>query len=79
MCVCVLFLFFVFLQELNTRLLSGGDVLLLSPVSRRDSGIYQSGPLEEDSHEDVKAEIQLTVHCKKLHSKDMQTPSWPVC
>lgn len=49
-------------QELDVDLESRGDVLILSPVSRKDSGIYQCRPLETDSYTEVKGEMQLTVH-----------------
>ncbi|XP_039634240.1 cell surface glycoprotein MUC18 isoform X1 [Perca fluviatilis] len=46
-------------QELDVDLESNhGDVLMLSPVSRKDSGIYQCRPLDSE----VKGEMQLTVH-----------------
>ncbi|XP_037605561.1 cell surface glycoprotein MUC18 isoform X2 [Sebastes umbrosus] len=50
-------------QELDVDLESNhGDVLMLSPVSRKDSGIYQCRPLDADGSTDVKGEMQLTVH-----------------
>ncbi|CAJ1063337.1 cell surface glycoprotein MUC18 [Xyrichtys novacula] len=49
-------------QEPDVELESNGDVLILSPVSRKDSGIYQCRPLESDSDSDVKGEMQLPVH-----------------
>ncbi|KAM3601646.1 uncharacterized protein V6R79_016003 [Siganus canaliculatus] len=51
-------------QELDVDLESSGDVLILSPVSRQDSGIYQCRPLDADGYisGDVKGEMQLTVH-----------------
>lgn len=42
-----------------------GDVLKLSPVSRKDSGIYQCRPLNRDDSSEVKGEMQLTVHCEE--------------
>lgn len=54
----------VCLQELDVDLESSGDVLILSPVSRKDSGIYQCLPLETHSYPEVKGEMQLTVHCE---------------
>ncbi|XP_063752303.1 cell surface glycoprotein MUC18 isoform X2 [Eleginops maclovinus] len=50
-------------QEMDVDLESRhGDVLVLSPVSRKDSGIYQCRPLDSDENSDVKGEMQLTVH-----------------
>ncbi|XP_070839474.1 cell surface glycoprotein MUC18 isoform X2 [Chaetodon trifascialis] len=49
-------------QELDVDLESRGDVLMLSPVSRKDSGLYQCRPLESDGYTEVKGEVQLTVH-----------------
>lgn len=43
---------------------SSGDVLVLSSVSRKDSGIYLCYPLDVDENTEVKGEMQLTVHCK---------------
>lgn len=44
---------------------SSGDVLILSPVSRKDGGIYQCRPLQTDSYTEIKGEVQLTVHCEE--------------
>ncbi|KAM9348206.1 cell surface glycoprotein MUC18 [Symphorus nematophorus] len=49
-------------QELDVELESRGDVLILSPVSRKDSGIYQCRPLDTNGYSEVKGEMQLTVH-----------------
>ncbi|XP_060912414.1 cell surface glycoprotein MUC18 isoform X1 [Labrus mixtus] len=49
-------------QEPDLDLESSGDVLILSPVTRVDSGIYQCRPLDADIYSDVKGEMQLTVH-----------------
>ncbi|XP_008304762.1 cell surface glycoprotein MUC18 [Stegastes partitus] len=49
-------------QELDVNLESSGDVLILSPVSRKDSGIYQCRPLDADDSSEVKGEMQLIVH-----------------
>ncbi|XP_035482748.1 cell surface glycoprotein MUC18 [Scophthalmus maximus] len=49
-------------QEQDVDLGSSGDVLILAPVSRKDSGIYQCWPLDGDGHGEVKGEMQLTVH-----------------
>nr|XP_046266295.1 cell surface glycoprotein MUC18 [Scatophagus argus] len=49
-------------QEPDVDLENSGDVLNLSPVSRKDSGIYQCRPLDTDGHAEVKGEMQLTVH-----------------
>lgn len=43
---------------------SSGDELILAPVSRKDSGIYQCRPLDTYGY-DVKGEMQLTVHCEE--------------
>lgn len=61
------------LQELDVDLESSGDVLVLSPVSRKDSGIYQCRPLDTDSDTDVKGEMQLTVHCEERSLKHTHT------
>ncbi|GAA6223812.1 cell surface glycoprotein MUC18-like isoform X1 [Lates japonicus] len=53
---------FIFSREQELDLESSSDVLVLSPVSRKDSGIYQCRPLDIDTHMDVKGEMQLTVH-----------------
>lgn len=58
-------LLFNFLQDPSVNLPNDGDVLVLSSVTRRDSGIYQCRPLEADSLPDVKGEMQLTVHCEE--------------
>lgn len=55
------------------KLNSSHDVLVLSQVSRRDSGIYQCRPLEAGSQSDVKGEMQLTVHCEEPSLKRTQT------
>ncbi|XP_041864867.1 cell surface glycoprotein MUC18 isoform X2 [Melanotaenia boesemani] len=49
-------------QDLDAYLESRGNVLILTPVTRRDSGLYQCRALEGDSHSEVKGEVQLTVH-----------------
>ncbi|XP_042286403.1 cell surface glycoprotein MUC18 isoform X2 [Thunnus maccoyii] len=49
-------------QEPDVDLESRGDVLFLSAVSRKDSGIYQCRPLDTDSYTEVKGEMQLTVN-----------------
>ncbi|XP_072231398.1 cell surface glycoprotein MUC18 isoform X2 [Leuresthes tenuis] len=49
-------------QDLDVDLESRGDVLIVSPVSRKDSGIYQCRPVDAGGHTDVKGEVQLTVH-----------------
>eukprot|EP00064_Thunnus_orientalis_P005132 superscaffoldBa00000491_g5145 len=49
-------------QEPDVDLESRRDVLFLSSVSRKDSGIYQCRPLDTDSYTEVKGEMQLTVH-----------------
>ncbi|XP_056252840.1 cell surface glycoprotein MUC18 [Seriola aureovittata] len=49
-------------QEPDDDLESRGDVLILAPVSRKDSGIYQCRPLDSDGYTEVKGEMQLTVH-----------------
>ncbi|KAI3373274.1 hypothetical protein L3Q82_006576 [Scortum barcoo] len=49
-------------HELDVNLESRGDVLILTPVSRKDSGIYQCRPLDNDGYTEVKGEVQLTVH-----------------
>uniref|UniRef100_A0A8C2WN93 Melanoma cell adhesion molecule a n=1 Tax=Cyclopterus lumpus TaxID=8103 RepID=A0A8C2WN93_CYCLU len=49
---------FIFNREQSNN----ADVLMLSPVSRKDSGIYQCRPLDADDYAEVKGEMQLTVH-----------------
>uniref|UniRef100_A0A8C2WKS7 Melanoma cell adhesion molecule a n=1 Tax=Cyclopterus lumpus TaxID=8103 RepID=A0A8C2WKS7_CYCLU len=50
-------------EQLDVDLESNNaDVLMLSPVSRKDSGIYQCRPLDADDYAEVKGEMQLTVH-----------------
>ncbi|TNN51774.1 Basal cell adhesion molecule [Liparis tanakae] len=50
-------------QELDVDLESNkADVLMLSPVSRKDSGIYQCRPLDAADDSEVKGEMQLSVH-----------------
>ncbi|XP_026229206.1 cell surface glycoprotein MUC18 [Anabas testudineus] len=49
-------------QDQDVELESSGDMLILSPVSRKDSGIYQCRPQDTDGYSDVKGEMQLTVH-----------------
>ncbi|XP_029374513.1 cell surface glycoprotein MUC18 [Echeneis naucrates] len=49
-------------QEEDVELESSGDVLILSPVSRKDSGIYQCRPLDVDRYTDIKGEMQFSVH-----------------
>ncbi|XP_068600322.1 cell surface glycoprotein MUC18 [Brachionichthys hirsutus] len=48
-------------QEPDVELEKSGDVLILSPVSRKDGGIYQCRPLDT-ADETIKGEVQLTVH-----------------
>lgn len=60
-------------QEPDVDLESSGDVLMLSPVSRKDSGIYQCRPLDSDGYTDVKGEMQLTVHCEERPHKHTYT------
>lgn len=49
-------------QQPDIPLQSRGDVLTLSPVSRRDSGLYQCRPGEPHRSSEAKGEVQLTVH-----------------
>uniref|UniRef100_UPI003AAF39A0 cell surface glycoprotein MUC18 n=1 Tax=Centroberyx gerrardi TaxID=166262 RepID=UPI003AAF39A0 len=49
-------------QEPDVDLDSSGDVLILSGVSRKDSGVYQCHPLDTEPHTDVTGDMQLTVH-----------------
>lgn len=49
-------------QDPDVKLESRGDVLILTPVTRKDSGVYQCRPLDSDGPTDVKGEVQLTVH-----------------
>uniref|UniRef100_H3CY45 Melanoma cell adhesion molecule n=1 Tax=Tetraodon nigroviridis TaxID=99883 RepID=H3CY45_TETNG len=47
-------------QEPDVDLQNSGDVLVLTSVTRKDSGIYQCWPQDADA--DVRGEMQLTVH-----------------
>ncbi|XP_047235565.1 cell surface glycoprotein MUC18 isoform X2 [Girardinichthys multiradiatus] len=49
-------------QEPDMVLESRGNLLMLSSVSRKDSGIYQCRPLDSVGQAEVKGEVQLTVH-----------------
>ncbi|TKS83236.1 MUC18 Gicerin Melanoma cell adhesion molecule Melanoma-associated antigen [Collichthys lucidus] len=49
-------------HDMGVDLESNGDVLTLSPVSRKHSGIYQCRPLDYTGYSEVKGEMQLTVH-----------------
>ncbi|MEQ2192844.1 hypothetical protein XENOCAPTIV_018282, partial [Xenoophorus captivus] len=49
-------------QEPDMVLESRGNLLTLSSVSRKDSGIYQCRPLDSVGQTEVKGEVQLTVH-----------------
>ncbi|XP_026208686.1 cell surface glycoprotein MUC18-like isoform X3 [Anabas testudineus] len=49
-------------QDQDVVLESSGDMLILSPVSRKDSGIYQCRPLGTSGYTNIKGEMQLTVH-----------------
>ncbi|KAM3868977.1 cell surface glycoprotein MUC18 [Diretmus argenteus] len=53
---------FTFNREQEQDLNSSGDVLVLSAVSRKDSGVYQCRPLDIDPNTEVLGEMQLTVH-----------------
>lgn len=43
---------------------TSGDVLVLTSVTRRDSGIYRCRPRDADASADVGGEMQLSVHCE---------------
>uniref|UniRef100_A0AAV2J5J8 Ig-like domain-containing protein n=1 Tax=Knipowitschia caucasica TaxID=637954 RepID=A0AAV2J5J8_KNICA len=49
-------------QQPDVPLDSRGDVLVLSSVSRKDSGLYQCRPGNPHNSSEVKGEVQLTVH-----------------
>uniref|UniRef100_A0A1A7WMM7 Melanoma cell adhesion molecule n=2 Tax=Iconisemion striatum TaxID=60296 RepID=A0A1A7WMM7_9TELE len=49
-------------QDLDEDLESSGNLLILSSVSRKDSGLYQCQPLDAVGDSDVKGEVQLTVN-----------------
>ncbi|KAM7397530.1 hypothetical protein PAMA_005705 [Pampus argenteus] len=53
---------FIFNRKQDVDLESSSDVLILSAVSRRDSGIYQCRPVDADRSTEVKGEMVLTVH-----------------
>lgn len=61
------------LQDPDVDLESSGDMLILSPVSRKDSGIYQCRPLDTDDYAEVKGEMLLTVHCEERTKKHIYT------
>ncbi|XP_061819047.1 cell surface glycoprotein MUC18 isoform X1 [Nerophis lumbriciformis] len=49
-------------QDPNVDLEAQSSVLVLQAVSRKDSGIYQCRPLDIDTRQQVKGEMQLKVH-----------------
>ncbi|XP_061905040.1 cell surface glycoprotein MUC18 isoform X2 [Entelurus aequoreus] len=49
-------------QDPNVDLEAQSSVLVLQAVSRKDSGIYQCRPLDSDTRQQVKGEMQLNVH-----------------
>ena len=53
-----------FLQGLDEVLDVTDDVLVLTGVTRADSGVYQCQTLNLDSVSEVSDDIQLTVHCE---------------
>lgn len=55
---------FIFTREQrpDAPLDSSGNVLILSAVSRKDSGLYQCRPREPHSSSDAKGEVQLNVN-----------------
>lgn len=56
---------------------SSRDVLILSSVSRKDSGTYQCHPLKGDGVMEVKGEVELKVHCKEqLDMNGIHTYIW---
>lgn len=59
-------------QEPDVGLENSGDVLVLTSVTRKDSGIYQCRPQDADATAEVRGDMQLAVHCEedtqKLHS-----------
>lgn len=58
---------------MDVDLASSGDQLILTAVSRKDSGIYQCRPLEADGYADIKGEMQLIVHCEKWKHTNAHT------
>ncbi|XP_005725533.1 cell surface glycoprotein MUC18 [Pundamilia nyererei] len=50
-------------EEPDVNFESSRDVLILSSVSRKDSGTYQCHPLKGDGVMEVKGEVELKVHC----------------
>uniref|UniRef100_A0A3B4FSL9 Cell surface glycoprotein MUC18-like n=1 Tax=Pundamilia nyererei TaxID=303518 RepID=A0A3B4FSL9_9CICH len=56
---------FIFNKEPDVNFESSRDVLILSSVSRKDSGTYQCHPLKGDGVMEVKGEVELKVHCKE--------------
>lgn len=59
-------------QEPDVDLENSGDVLVLTSVTRKDSGIYQCRPQDADATAEVRGDMQLAVHCEedtqKLHN-----------
>lgn len=53
---------------------NSGDVLVLTSVTRKDSGIYQCRPQDAAAAE-VRGEMQLSVHCEEDTRKTSQHSS----
>uniref|UniRef100_A0A3Q4H2B5 Cell surface glycoprotein MUC18-like n=1 Tax=Neolamprologus brichardi TaxID=32507 RepID=A0A3Q4H2B5_NEOBR len=53
---------FIFNKEPDVNFESSRDMLILSSVSRKDSGTYQCHPLKDDGVMEVKGEVELKVH-----------------
>lgn len=51
---------------------ASGNVLVLTSVTRKDTGIYQCRPQDVDAASEVRGEMQLTVHCED--TKACSTP-----
>lgn len=52
-------------QEPDVDLEDSGDVLVLTSVTRKDSGIYQCRPQDADAAAEVRGDMQLAVHCEE--------------
>lgn len=55
----------VLFQEPEVDLGDSGDILVLTSVMRKDGGIYQCRPQDEDAASEVRGEMQLNVHCEE--------------
>lgn len=55
---------------------NSGDVLVLTSVTRKDSGIYQCRPQGADAPAEVRGQMQLAVHCEEdTHTRTSPQPT----